>query len=135
MTAPKRVSTICALSKTTDRPESPWLLAPARNLAWLASSQPQEQSRWWRDRPCRFAPATGIVCQNGPDFPPNCSVSASCVVVEATQHRDPLADVLNSGGSLGHPACSEKPGFHGDVRWKLPVRCDHVLEQDECPSS
>ena len=61
-----------------------------------------------RDWTCRFVPSTVILCQGGGYFPPDLTSSAPCVDIEAPPHRDPLADLFDSGSSLWHSPFTEK---------------------------
>ena len=62
-----------------------------------------------RDWTCRFVPSTGILCQDGGYFPPDLTSSAPYVDIAAPPHRDPLADLFDSGSSLWHSPFTEKP--------------------------
>ena len=50
-----------------------------------------------------LAAEIGPVAWNGGNFSPDLAKSASGVSIHAAQHRDPLADLLNTGGHLWHP--------------------------------
>ena len=76
-----------------------WRL-PETSRAWLPA-RCQNRSDSGRDWTCRFVPASGIIRLDGGSFPPYLTNSAPCVNIEATPHRDPLADVLNSVAVCG----------------------------------
>ena len=92
-----------------------WHLAPARNLASLASSPLPEPNREWQRWDLSLCCNVG---DHSPtwsgSFPADLTNSAPCVDNEAPPHSDPLADLLNSGGSFRHPLFTEKPCDRGE---------------------
>ena len=71
----------------------------ARNHGELAfPARFQNRANGGRDWTRCFIPATRIIRQSRDNFPPNFACSAPYVIIETAPHRDPLADLLNSGG-------------------------------------
>ena len=94
----EELSTICALLKRA--PSTVTLASTACQKPGELPARFQKRADSGRDWTCRWSKAAGVIRQNKGDFPPDLEDSASCVNIETTPDRDPLADLLNSGGNL-----------------------------------
>ena len=152
MSLEKTVDNLCLIEQSAVKGSTGVWRLPENWRAWFPARF-QNRTDGGSDRTSSFAPTTEGISQNRGSFSSDLANSASCVSVETTPHRDPLADLLIFGGHLWHPLCPDRKCNSGNststsfanhsvhfqisalrvkpVLWRLPVPCDHKLEQDE----